>query len=193
MRNWKGCVESMQDLFEDFVVRYSGPKLAFVVTGGGIGIHGLAQTMGASRLLHVIYVPYSYEESAQFIADGYSTTNQFTGVLKGQEYAEKAVSKNGSQLLAMAGAKHWPECKVIACTAATTTNRYRRGDNQAFVAVAEPGADSDPRKISYHHLPLTKISEEDYTMMGLGYAAWKRRSEDSEITRFLLKLALGEQ
>lgn len=178
----------MQDVFDDFVQRYRGPKLAFVVTGGGIGIHQLAQTLGASKVLHAIHVPYSYEESARFIAEAWGSSQK--GRELGAEYEQKAVSEKGARLLCQSGSIIWPECRVIACTAATTTNRYRRGDNQAYIAVSEPATISDD--IKQYHLPLSKISEEDFKMMGLGYASWKRRSEDSEITRFLLKLALGE-
>lgn len=181
------------DIFEDFVRNYNGPKLAFIVTGGGIGIHNLASTLGASRILHAIYVSYSYEESANFIANSYLNMALTFDISKGNEYTQKAVSEHGAFLLASAGSVHWPQCRVIACTAATTTNRYRPGDNQAFIAVAEPSADLNPEKIAHYHLPLTKISEEDYEKMGLGYAAWKRRSEDLEITKFLLKVANGKE
>lgn len=180
----------MQDLFDDFVARYEGPKLAFIVTGGGIGIHQLAQTLGASKLLHAIHVPYSYEESARFIREAWRAFPN-KGVELGEKYKEKAVSKKGAELLAQAGSIIWPECRVISCSAATTTNRYRRGDNQAFIAKLEPTPNSI-NSARHHHLKLTKISEEDFKLMGLGYASWKRKDEDRQITRFLLKLALGE-
>lgn len=179
----------MQNEFEDFVRQYKGPKLVFVVTGGGIAIHQIAQTLGSSRILEAIHVPYSYEESARFIADAWGGSPK--GIELGYEYGQKAVSERGAELLCGAGSIVWPECRVIACTAATTTNRPRQGNNHAHVAVAEPASVSD--KINHFHLSLTKMSEEDFKVVGLGYAAWKRRSEDLEITRFLLKIALGEQ
>lgn len=179
----------MQDMFDDLVKRYNGPKLAFVVTGGGIGISQLAQTLGASRILSVIHVPYDYEQSVKFITD----TNQLKDSSYGKQYCDKAVSEGGARLLCMAGMFHWPTCKVIACSAATTTNRYRRGNNEAFICVGNPGVSVWPvDRTEDYYLKLTKSTEEDYKLMGHGYATWKRRSEDSEITKFLLKLALGE-
>lgn len=181
------------DIFEDFVKNYKGPKLAFVVTGGGIGIHNLAQMLGASKILHAIYVPYSYEESERFIASAIDSRDGIkNGAMFGKQYVEEgAVSKHGATLLQLAGRIVWPDCRVIACTAATTTSRYRRGENQAYIAMTDPGQvlASD---IKHFHLKLSKISESDYQMMGLGYAAWKRCTEDAEITRFLLRVANGQ-
>lgn len=177
----------INDLFENFIKNYKGPKLAFIVTGGGIGVHELAQTPGASKFLHAIYVPYSYEESERFIDASFPENNGGPFGL-GRLYTQKAVSAAGARLLCEAGRRYWPTCKVIACTAATTTNRYRHGENEAFISVC----DLDNHKTDFH-LKLTKIPEEDYKLMGLGYASWKRRVEDIEITKFLLKIAAEEK
>lgn len=177
------------DIFEDFLKTYEGPKLAFVVTGGGIGIHNLAETLGASRVLHAIYVPYSYEESERFISNAMGPIH---GPILGKQYTDGAVSQHGAALLCMAAQRNWPGCRVVVCTAATTTSRYRRGDNQAYIAMIDPGK-AFTESVKHFHLKLSKISEPDYQMMGQGYAAWKRRSEDLEITRFLLNVANGTQ
>lgn len=181
----------MQDVFDDFVHRYQGPKLAFVVTGGGIGIHQLAQTLGASRILHAIHVPYSYEESQSFIYRAYVSPK---GKELGSEYKQKAVSARGADLLCMAGARNWPNCKVISCTASTTTNRWRRGENEAFLSLVNPTEHytSFENKVKRYHKKVSKLDEEDYNRLGLDYAQQKRREEDREITRYILKLALGE-
>lgn len=174
---------------EKKVAAYTGPKVAFVLTGGGAGVAQLATVVGASKLLHAILIPYSHDESVKLISDA-------LGALVGEEYREKAVSEKSARLLCLGGLKRWPGCRVIACTAATTTSRWRRGENQAFVAVGEfPMGTEGGMVIKEYHLKLSKFSEEVYNTISDTsdeIVAWKRRTEDSEITAFIFKLVFDE-
>lgn len=165
---------------EKKIAAYKGKKVALVVTGGGQGIAQLSTIPGASKVLHSILIPYSYEESGKFIAEK-------LGPEKGAAYQEKAVSQNSAMLLNLAGQLRWSGYRVITCSAATTTIRWRRGENQAFISVGGPGIEGTKD----YHLKLSKLTEEDYHLMGSDYIAWKRRSEDRQITEFILKLIFG--
>lgn len=167
---------------EKKVAEYKGPKIGFVLTGGGTGVAQLATIIGVSKLLHAIHIPYSYDESVQLISAA-------LGAQVGEEYREKAVSEKSARLLCLGGLKRWPGCRVIACTAATTTSRWRRGENQAFIAV---GKFKPILEVKEHHLKLSKLGEEDYNSAGEGYISWKRRAEDREITEFIFGLVFGE-
>lgn len=187
----------MNEILEKVVNEYNGPKLALIVTGGGIGMHQLAQTLGASKILHVVYTPYSFEESARFIREAW--TKQET-VIEAVEravcrFTDKAVSPTGAKTLCQAGMLTWPTCRVIACSAATTTSRYRRGENQAYICSGylynDPLSIEPLEQVDEYHLPLSKLSMKEYEESGNGFIAWKRRQEDREITNYLLKIILN--
>jgi len=167
---------------EKKVAAYKGNKVAIIVTGGGQGIAQLSTIPGVSKVLHSIIIPYSYEESERLIDDE-------LGKGTGKSYTEKAVSESSAELLCLSGLYRWANCKVIACTAATTTNRWRRGVNQAFIATGRNLGGEKP--IDHHHLKFSKLLEEDHKTPG-GYASWKRRDEDRQITEYILKLIFGE-
>ena len=164
--------------FLKFIHDYTGPKLAFVVTGGGVDIHRIAQTAGASKILHSIYAPYAREESVKFISDYLSESD-------GKAFDEKAVCAKSAHLLCKAGLERWSTCRVVACTAAITTDRYRRGLNQAYVAIGEPSS----KKITEYHLSLSKLEEYEH---GVESALLKRKQDDCEIADFLMRLVLAE-
>lgn len=171
---------------EKKIAAYDGKKVAIIVTGGGQGIAQLSTVPGASKLLKAIFIPYDYDDSVRLIS---AALTEFAG----QDYREKAVCAKSARMLCLGGLKKWPGCRVIACTAATTTNRWRRGENQAFIAEGEFRPGEDPSMVmSEHHVKLSKLTEEDYNLMGKGYIAWKRRSEDRKITESILKLIFGE-
>lgn len=183
----------MNEIFEKLVDEYNGPKLALVVTGGGIGVYQLAQTLGASKVLHVVYIPYSFEESGRFIREAWN--KKFDEPKLAEQYVngfmDKAVSAKGAKVLCQSGMLTWPDCKVVACSAATTTNRYRRGENQAYLCSGylhnDVFVENPLEQLEQYHLPLSKLSKDEYEESGKGFIAWKRRQEDREITKFILK------
>lgn len=170
---------------EKKIAAYEGPKVAIVVTGGGQGIAQLSTIVGVSKLLHAILIPYSYDESVKLIGEA-------LGPAVGEEYRERAVCEKSARLLCLGGMKRWAGCRVIACTAATTTSRWRRGENQAYIAVGEFRPGEDPAMVmTEHHLKLSKLTEKEYHAAGADYIAWKRRQEDREVTNFILDLIFG--
>jgi len=177
---------------EKKVASYTGPKIGFVLTGGGIGVAQLATVVGASKLIHSITIPYSSEESERFIREGLSVVkNDRRAIERSKAYAKHAVSEHAAELLALVGDKLWSgfqddPCGTVVCTAATTTSRYRRGDNHAWIGIVRPGGPWFDQRVTFHHLKLSKLSEEEYNKAGAGYIAWKRRDEDRQITEFIL-------
>ena len=176
---------------EKKMVAYKGPKIGFVLSGGGIGVAQLATVIGASKLIHSITIPYSYNESKRFILEGWRRFESNRSAIDASiEYAAHAVSERGAELLATAGSNIWgaPQqddpCATIVCTAATTTSRYRQGDNHAWIGVVNPYR-SGPGENKFFHLELSKLSEDDHRTAGAAYVAWKRRAEDREISDFI--------
>ena len=180
---------------EKKVAAYTGPKIGFVLTGGGIGVAQLPMVIGASKLIHAIHIPYAFEETARFITEAYGEDG---GLGQAMNYEARAVCEASALILASAAEKTWsPKEHLLAdvghgslgfvvCTAATTTSRWRRGDNHAWIGIVKPGFTSLEERVSLHHLKLDKLTEEDYNKAGMGYVAWKRRDEDRRITEFIL-------
>ncbi len=158
-----------------------GPKVAFVVTGGGVDTAKLMQAVGASSMVEAFYIPYSAEESCRFIGS-------YLGRPIGESFKEKAVSAKSVSLLAQAAKIRWPNCRIVACSAALTTNRWRRGENHAYIAVSEP----DSPHIHMLHKKLPKKSEEDFERMEHYDKCLTRQAEDTQLSQTLLRLATGE-
>lgn len=166
------------------IQKYNGPKLVFIISGGGIGVTDLVKVMGASKIVHAIQIPYDSDEAVRFV-----TQNIRLPLPSGMEPIEleniKFVSEDWAKHLCNAGLTEYAgsKCKVFAITAGITTNRYRKGENHAWIAC---GTTAD--NIETHHLQLPKLSEEDHDKMFPGYVDWKRGSDDRQIADFVLDL-----
>lgn len=158
---------------QSFVEQYSGPKLRMLFTGVGSYATGITGVAGASKVVDSIFIPYSQE----------SCMNLFTRLYpKGLDVSEA----HGSVSEEMVVALHACNCTdlgtsvPLTVTGAITTNRYRRGDNHAFIAF---GPANDPE---VWHLHLDKLSEEEHTPEA---AAQKRYFQDRLVSEVALCLA----
>jgi hypothetical protein len=121
----------------------------------------------------------------------------------GVAFAKKAVSPDSVDELLMA---LWTKNKVdghtcihnIAITASLTTTRYRRGDNQAYIAFFN----QDTAESEIWHVKLPKLSEEEHAEMlnagkggpFEGHKLFEQRAmEDGIVTAAVLRLACGFQ
>lgn len=164
------------------IQNYTGPKIVFIVTGGGIGITDLVKTMGASKLIHAIHIPYDSDEAIRFV-----TQNIRLPLPEGMEPLDldniKHVSESWAKHLCNAGLIEYQhtDCKIVAITAALSTNRYRKGENHAWIAIG-----TNKANIETHHVQLSKLTEEEHEKFFPGYVDWKRGAEDREITKFVV-------
>jgi len=187
----------MQTAFEEylleFVQNYKGPKLAIVATGGGIQLGNIAMVPGGSNVLHSFYCPYETQESVNFIE------RNLPG--RGQLFLQKAVSADSAGLLYKGlcvqnagfyngqGVQNagFPHVRNLAVTASCTTTRYRRGDNQAFIAFQN----AETQQIEVWHLKLPKRSEEEHKNSSPEELYTLRLREDETIAGVALWLACG--
>jgi nicotinamide mononucleotide (NMN) deamidase PncC len=155
--------------------KYEGKKYAIVATGGGMGVLDLARIPGVSKLLHTIYVPYSAEETNAFVQEN-------LGDDKLQEFqAVSNVSQEAVELLCAAAKNKWKDCNILVCSAALTSNRYRRGNNHAWVAHC------CDETVVVKHFTLDKIPQEEHER-NEDLPLYKRYAEDLQITEKLLSL-----
>ena len=132
-----------------FVSEYQGPKLRMLFTGVGSYATGLLGVPGASKVLDSIQVPYSHEACSLLFKRHYP---------QGLEVSEThgSVSKEMAVALHACNSADLGDLIPITVTAAITTSRYRRGDNQAFIAVGKPD------NLEVWHLRLDKLTEEEH-------------------------------
>jgi hypothetical protein len=173
----------------DFVKNYDGNKLSIVATGGGVSLGLIALVPGASKVLHSFYCPYETRESIEFINKNYPPATR-----EGPAFSKKAVSPDSAEELFMA---LWTKNKVdghtcihnIAVTAACSTTRYRRGENQAFIAFQNQDTLED--EIWQLKLSKAKSEAEHNLLVETGGIYMLRALEDNMIARTAIRLAAG--
>jgi hypothetical protein len=146
-------METKMDFFSSgpdiFVQKYQGKRLSIASAGAGVSFTDILRKPGASKFVSGIYLPYGIDETKEFIT-------QNIGYENGEKFGEKAVCKESAELL-------YRSLKIrnavisdienVAITAAIQTNRHRRGENQAFIAIEN----------QTWNLKLRKLTENDFS------------------------------
>lgn len=154
---------------------YKGKQLAIVAAGGGVSVSRIALVPGSSRVLYDVSILYSEDATIAYIErEGLLFT------------AEKMVSTQVANDLYHATTDRLQDsCAIVAMTSSLTTNRHRKGENQAFIRVGE----------ETWRLRLDKLPESVYSDT---VAPWrdqqiavKRQKEDELVAEVALKLATG--
>lgn len=142
-------------------------KIVLAVTGGGAAcISDLLTVPGASKTVLEVVVPYSSSSLKELLG---KSPNQAVSLATAREMASACLERAG--ILDPGNI----EVAGVACPAALTTSRSRRGDNQAWVVV------STHEKNYEFHLELDKDVD-------------KRVDEDRIVSDMLLKsigIAMG--
>lgn len=172
---------------QDFLSKYSlKKKIAFVVTGGGTSVSELLQVPGSSSVVNSVYIPYSFEEAIRFYNDCWGMNKKVASELV-KAYMEKTVSRKVAENLCCSGMERWDECLVVSCTASLTTNRYRRGKNEAYIGIGSGNA------WNTYHLELEKLTLNDFQNLGQGFAAHRRLVEEKKIQDFIFEKIIEVQ
>lgn len=158
----------------EFVKKYSGPKLAITITGGGVSFAEIASIPGVSNILHSIYIPYSDKALKKYIL-------QHNLIIETSAVSEKRIYQ-----LFNCSISENPNCLHIIISAALTTTRYRKGKNHAMIFVAENKTDTD---MDFCELELEKLDEPEYDfLIGIHGLETLRKKEDQQITYKVLEL-----
>ena len=174
------------DFLENLIASHRDDQPYFfgIAAGGGVAMTDLLKLPGASKVVKGIYLPYAVIETSEFI-------RVHLGQDQADVFSKKAVTAASAE--AMAGAAytrdlvcgHSGNVVYAAVTAATTTGRFRKGDNEAFICVIPSNFVA--------HLKMTKLDE---FIFRDPVAAWskltireKRTQEDELISKVTLLLA----
>jgi len=171
--------------YEKFLVRFvnaysDSRKLLAVVCGGGISLSRIAMVPGSSKVLDAIWMPYSEEEAVSWLEQ--RTTVEY--------FSNQAVCGWAAKELWDALAHMHVNPNKIAITSALTTNRARRGENQAYIAV-----ENEYGHCEIYRLKLDKLPESVYSDPIRPWADQKifhkRQEEDELVATVAIKLATG--
>lgn len=169
--------------FEKFLTRlvaaHTGKKIMAVIAGGGVSVARLAMIPGSSKALGATWMPYDQDETVTWME---------SRDVSGKAFQEKAVCAAAAKELHSAMTHVYGDSgQLLSITASITTNRYRKGDNQAFIAVNW----DDP----IYHLKLDKLDESVYNDPIKPWVEqkifYKRQEEDEQIATVALKLLTG--
>lgn len=172
--------------YEKFLTRFvsayaDSRKLLAVICGGGISLSRIAMVPGSSKVLDAIWMPYSEEETVSWLEQR-SVTSEY--------FSNHAVSGWAAKELWDALAYMHASPNKVAITSALTTNRVRRGENQACIAV-----ENEFGSCEVFHLKLDKLPEEVYSDPIRPWADQKifhkRQEEDELVATVAIKLATG--
>jgi hypothetical protein len=164
---------------KEFRSSYNGPKLAFVIMGGGYSALDFRKFPGSSRYYHTAVEPYQ-EDLINFL-------NKYgPGFLIEPDEARsfRAVNMDVTRDLLKALIKYCndPSVKCIVVNSAITTDRWRKGSNRSFIVT------SDNEEFEFN---LSKADEVTYNYI----QKWNpefideiRRNEDLRIGQAVLSI-----
>jgi nicotinamide mononucleotide (NMN) deamidase PncC len=139
----------------DFVDQYKGPKLKIVAAGAGISLAELLTVPGASRIVSDIYLPYDTEELKKVIAHNAAW---YAYLFNKDTFT--AVSMSVADTLAEYGCTQ--NTLGVGITGALITDRYRKGDNHAYIAFKQFG-----KEIKSGHRQLYKFNESEHSKISI--------------------------
>jgi len=168
--------------FEKFLVRfvasYKKPKkIISVIAGGGVSMARLGVIPGSSKALGALWMPYDEDETHVWMEQR---------EVEPQAFAKKTVCQGAAiELYSALTNVYADNNELVAITSALTTNRHRKGDVHAYIAVNH----------CVYHLKFDKLPEQVYDDP---IKPWvdqtiflKRQAEDEKVAEVALKLLTG--
>lgn len=143
---------------EKFVTTYTGRKLAFLITGGGIGLTDILKFPGSSKIVENIHIPYGI--------------NTLTKLFGSAECNLEAALKQYKGFTEIYNVK---EYYPIVINAAISTDRPRKGKNRAYIITPSSSIE----------LELDSLNETEWTFEK---AYQLRLNQDAQIVNKVLEL-----
>jgi hypothetical protein len=147
------------DKIQQLVTSYKKQKITFILMGGGAELAGIIKYPGASALINNIFIPYN---SPDFLSAYDIEYNKIVSQETNNRIIEAFRDNNDI---------------TVVVNASLTTNRIRKGVNEAFISIDIPG-----KSTIHKHLIFDKFTEEQSYQIFFA----KRSQEDSEIFDFVI-------
>lgn len=169
-------------MFHDFLRKYDPTergRLVGLITGGGFSFYNLLTQCGMSRLVEALYSPYSVSALGDFV--GANAPLRVDDAGHCNEDATISYLYSIENLFCSSFS-----FRYFVINSALITNRYRQGDNRAWLGVAYKG------KIRTKLVNLPKKYSDPAVYAGLtkDHLDSIRRIEDETVTKHLLEFLL---
>lgn len=121
---------NLEQALSKFRFDYQGPKIAFLIAGGGFSILDFRRYPGGSRIYHTAIEPYN-RDTANFLT-------KFAGAKIDDPESFSFVSAEGTSdaLLGLINYCDDQNLLHVVINSACTTDHYRRGENRAYIATS---------------------------------------------------------
>lgn len=164
---------------QNFRRNYSGPRIAFLISGGGYSCLNFRQLPGASRILDQAVEPYSPGSFADFLNENGDTVFDENSRFCDEEVLNPAVE-------AIENYAGGGSIFGVVVTAALTTDRYRQGQNRAFIGF------SDGRRFKLNLPKLDQQSHETLLNSAPHLIDEHRHQEDNLVGQVVLALIMND-
>lgn len=166
----------LQMVLEGLVNEYNnktGKTLAIVATGTGGMWGSLINVPGASKVVQEVYIPYSPTAFSSMLAKPVADGN-----LPFQSVSVEALKTMQNHLK-----NRWKSDDVtkVAITGALTTNRYRKGEDQAYIAIDD----------NVYNVKFEKVSKAEYDQMTPRDISAYRMNQDVFLMLFVYNKLMG--
>lgn len=159
---------------------YQGPKIAFFIAGGGFSTLDFRKYPGSSRLYHTAIEPYNVD-TANFL-------NKFNGqdIQDPENFSFVNPEGTARALEGLVSYCNTLHLLYVVVNSACTTDRYRRGDNRAYIAT---------NRGEMFIFEMNKLSQEEYQVMsskGSHFIDQIRHNEDVRIGQVVLAIIMND-
>jgi hypothetical protein len=137
---------------------------SFFVTGGGFSLLDIGKIPGASKVFADAYIAYHMLEEVNFLR---SVLGDNVNLLINGEvgFVSPWTTYWYARALLQRHVNTIPNATICVTNASLTTNRWRRGKNEAFIAVANRPCDRNDGVIKLFRYDMKKWSEEEYNQL----------------------------
>lgn len=188
MSNLMNYYQGQVSRFIDDWSKRNQPPIAFMITGGGFSLVDIGKVPGASSVLSSVYIPYGMADSEGFAHDALEDGE----VNPLSDGSIKFVGPEATELYSLALKNTCQHNSVIqiVINASLTTNRWRRGDNEAYIWIRGYGGKGSLTKF---HYKMKKLSEEEYDKLSSYDIRQIRLEEDIRIAQAVMGLISIEE
>lgn len=171
----------MDTYLKEFVDKYNGKPIVFIVTGAGVSLSALTLIPGSSKVVEGIVVPYG-ETMFRHTVHPWVYDKKYVGYSHSTDLPRVSPDVTRAYMI-HALDKYGNDTPVVVVNGALITNRYRKGEHHAYFVVN--------RRL--YHVILPKETEEEWNELNKnGDIDVVRAEQDQSISKLVLAVLNGD-
>jgi len=171
---------SLEQVISTFRTEYQGPKIAFFIAGGGFSALDFRRFPGTNRLYHTAIEPYN-RDTANFL-----TKYAGSDIPDPEKFSFVNPEGTHDALRALSNYCGEPDLLYVVINSACTTDRWRRGDNRAYITTSRG---------DMFIFQMNKLEQQEYDILsakGQRYIDDIRFQEDRRIAQVALAIIMND-